>query len=163
MQRGDLVPPGMEQHFVDNMSRTTESYAREVAGLGDLLLTCRGVPAFAAAGHHQFVAPRQVLLQALPQEWSGQLMGGLRELETAIDRLGYLRLSPAVYHTRLMGNLISPEMAALAAGSGFSVTAPVLRQPRGLLRRVLGWNLVNGVAFKVYDLMFRILNYRART
>ena len=158
---GYIIPPEMEQHYIDSMGRTAESYAEEVAGLDDLLLTYRGLQAFASAGHHQFVAPRRVILQALPQEWEGHLMGRMKDMDATVDRLGYLRLSTAVYRTRLLGNVISPEMAALAAEYGLSADAPMLNEPKGLLRRILRWRIVQGVAYKLYNLLFRIVNYRS--
>jgi len=57
-----------------------------------------------AANHFQFVAPKQVILQALPGKWTGKLMGSMIELDEAIDNLGYLRLSTAKRYTRHLGN-----------------------------------------------------------
>jgi hypothetical protein len=122
-EQGFLIPRELEQHYIDNMGRTWETYQQEVEGLEDLRLTFQGVEALASAGHHQFIASRQVLLEAMPAEWSGQLMGKVRELEITIDQLGYLRLSTCQPVTHLLGNIISPENAAEASRMGLSVTA----------------------------------------
>jgi len=159
-RRGLLIPPEMEQHYIENLGRSAEEYAREVAGLEDLLLTYQGLEAYASAGHHQFVAPREVIRRALPQEWGGQLMGKMRDMDSAVDQLGYLRLCTATYKTRLIGNLISPEMVSLATQYGLSAEAPVIHEPRGILRRILRWRIVQGLAYKTYMLMFRIINIR---
>jgi len=122
-EQGLLIPRELEQHYIDNMGRTWETYQQEVDGLEDLHLTYHGVEALASAGHHQFVAPRQVLLEAMPAEWSGQLMGKVRELEVTIDQLGYLRLSTCQPVTHLLGNVISDENAAEAARMGLSTVS----------------------------------------
>jgi glycosyltransferase involved in cell wall biosynthesis len=160
-RRGYLIPPDMEQHYIDSMGRTADSYTNEVAGLEDVLLDYRGVQAYVSAGHHQFVARREAILQALPQTWEGHLMGRMRDMDAAVDRLGYLRLSTAEYRTRLLGNALSPEMVALAAQYGIAAAAPTVYRPRGWVRRVLRWRLVQAAAYKIYQLMFQIINSRS--
>jgi len=69
----------------------------------DYLLEVHGQQALAGAGHFQFVAPRQILQEALPLP-SEAPMRGERALDQKINDLGYLRLcslKPYVYH---MGN-----------------------------------------------------------
>ena len=61
-------------------------------------------------------------MEALPQGWTGNLMGQMRDLDSTVDRLGYLRLTTRQPVTRLIGNVVSPEMAAEAAQYGISAT-----------------------------------------
>ena len=122
IKTGSLIPKEMEDHYVENMGRTWESYTEEIQGCEDMLLTYHGVEALVSAGHHQFVAPRQVILDVLPKQWGGQLMGRMLELDNAVDQLGYLRLSTRPFVTRLLGNMISAENAKLANGLGLSAT-----------------------------------------
>lgn len=66
--------------------------------------------AIGAANHFQFVGWRKRLLKALPDQWSGKLMGAMLELDEAVDQAGYLRLSTVQRYVRHMGNTISPEV-----------------------------------------------------
>jgi len=155
-ERGFLIPRELEQHYIDNMGRTWETYQQEVDGLDDLHLTYQGVEALASAGHHQFVARRQVLLEAMPAEWSGQLMGKVRELEITIDQLGYLRLSTCQPVTHLLGNVISAGNAAEARRMGLSAESGLVRKSsRGGLFRI---PLVRRAALAVYNRLHTILN-----
>jgi hypothetical protein len=156
VERGCLIPRELEQHYIDNMGRTWETYQQEVDGLEDLRLTYNGVESLASAGHHQFIAPRQVLLEAMPAEWSGQLMGKVRELEITIDQLGYLRLSTRQPVTHLLGNIISPENAAAAARVGLSAESGLLHKSStgGLFRLPL----VRRFALAVYNRLHTALN-----
>ena len=115
--------------------------------------------AIAAANHFQFVAPRQALLQALPQEWSGKLMGAMVELDEAIDSLGYLRLSTTQRYTRHLGNALSPEIIqeSLAMGlpvSGEAVTPSLITRRRPLILRLPG---ARRLLMGLYNRLFKLL------
>jgi hypothetical protein len=155
-EHGYLIPRELEQHYIDNMGRTWETYQQEVDGLEDLRLTYKGVEALASAGHHQFVASRQVLLEAMPAEWSGQLMGAVRELEITIDQLGYLRLSTCQPVTHLLGNIISAENATEAARMGLSTTSGLVRKSSG--GRLLRIPLVRRIVLAVYNRLHTVIN-----
>lgn len=122
-REGLLIDRTWEQHYIDNMGRTWEKYEEEIRGCQDLEFTFQGVRALASAGHHQFIAPKQVLLEALPKEWGGQLMGRMLELDWTIDRLGYLRLSTPEYVTRLLGNAVSQENLQVASSLGLDTSS----------------------------------------
>jgi glycosyltransferase involved in cell wall biosynthesis len=155
-ERGFLIPRQLEEHYIENMGRTWETYQQEVDGLDDLRLTYQGVDALASAGHHQFLASRQVLLEVMPTEWSGQLMGKVRELEIAIDQLGYLRLSTCQPVTHLLGNIISPENAVEAQRMGLSAASGLVRQPSG--GRLRQNPLVRRMALAVYNRLHAFIN-----
>ena len=87
-----------------------------------------GISAFPAANHFQFVAPREVILKALPEDWSGRLMGKMTELDQAIDAQGRLRLSTTERYVRHIGNVVSPDMAEDAQAAGIKVQG--VRQSR---------------------------------
>jgi glycosyl transferase family 2 len=157
-ERGQLIPRDMEQRYIDNMGRTWESYQEESKGLEDLVLTYNGVQAFASAGHHQFVAPRKVVLEALPKGWSGQLMGKMRDLDNEVDRLGYLRLCTRSFPTRLLGNAISEENAAMAKQYGIEAKAVNVHQTDGALARLYRLGPVQSFARRIYNWMFDIVN-----
>jgi hypothetical protein len=155
-EHGYLIPRELEQHYIDNMGRTWETYQQEIDGLEDLRLTYNGVDALASAGHHQFVAPRQVLLEAMPGEWSGQLMGKVRELEITLDQRGYLRLSTCQPVTHLLGNIISAENAAEAARMGLSAESGLA--PKASRGRVFRIPIVRRCALAVYNRLHTLLN-----
>ena len=76
------------------------------------------VEAIAGANHFQFVTRKDIILKALPQDWTGRLMGAMLELDEAIDCLGYLRLSTSQRFTRHLGNRLSAEIGQEAAQMG---------------------------------------------
>ena len=122
-QEGMLIEREWEQHYIDNMGRTWEKYEEEIRGCQDLEFTYQGVKTLASAGHHQFIAPKKMLLEALPKEWGGQLMGKMLELDWAIDGMGYLRLSTREYVTRLLGNAVNEENLRMAKSHGLDTAS----------------------------------------
>jgi len=158
VERGLIIPKDWEQHYIDNMGRTWEKYNEEIDGLEDVALTYKGVDALVSAGHHQFVAPRSVILEALPQMWTGNLMGQMRDLDSAVDNLGYARLTTREPVTRLIGNLVSPEMAAEARSFGIDASAKEQREASGFIKRIFRLSIVQALARRVYNFMFKIIN-----
>ncbi len=155
---GKLLPRELEQHYIDNMGRTWESYQQEVMGLEDIQFTYHGIKSWASAGHHQFVAYRQVLLDALPV-WDGQLMGKMIELEEAVDRKGYLRLSTYVTCTRLLGNVISVENAHEAERQGLGAQEGKTSQgSSGMGKGLLRIPLFKRFFQAIYNRLHGILN-----
>ncbi len=64
-------------------------------------------------------------------------MGRMRELDDRIDQLGYLRLNTPQPVTRLIGNVISPEMAQVARHDGIETSAKAVKETQGWVKRVL--------------------------
>ena len=156
---GSIWPGEYEEHYLDAYGRD-EDKDQGIDGIEDHLLTYHGVEALISAQHMQFVAPKQVLLDALPKTWSGHLMGQMKELDMAVDRLGYLRLSTREPETRFLGNVVSPEMAKLAERYGLSAQGKVLQKPRHPLRFLLRSGRVNLWMWKFYNNLFDLLNSR---
>jgi hypothetical protein len=158
VEQGQLIPKEWEQQYIDNMGRTWEKYNEETAGLQDMALTFKGVETLVSAGHHQFVAPRKVLMEALPQGWTGNLMGQMRDLDSTVDRLGYLRLTTRQPVTRLIGNVVSPEMAAEAAQYGISATGNVIKNTPTRLAKLYRNPIVQRIAKSIYNQVYKIVN-----
>jgi hypothetical protein len=158
VERGLLIPKDWEQQYIDNMGRTWDKYNDEISGLQDLALNYKGVETLVSAGHHQFVAPRQVLLDALPQGWTGNLMGQMRDLDSTVDRLGYLRLTTRQPVTRLIGNVVGPEMATEAAQHGISVTGRTIKPASSRLTRFYRFPVVQRIAKSIYNQVYKIVN-----
>jgi glycosyltransferase involved in cell wall biosynthesis len=158
VSRGKLISRELEQHYIDNMGRTRESYQEEVGSLEDILLTYQGVKALASAGHHQFVAYRQLMLEALPN-WDRNLMGKMIELEENIDRMGYLRLSTPNPVTRLLGNVISPENAAEATQLGLLAEFGTLKASKtSLLKQMMRVPLIKRLVLGIYNRLHILIN-----
>jgi hypothetical protein len=158
-ERGLLIEPKWEQHYLDNMGRTWERYREETRGLEDVRLTYEGVQALSSAGHHQFMAYKEVLLKALPESWTGRLMGKMREFDDAVDKLGYLRLNTPTPVTRLLGNVLSAENAAEARVLGLEASDEIkTSRPAGSIQKISRLPLINGLARKIYNWLYKFIN-----
>jgi glycosyltransferase involved in cell wall biosynthesis len=158
VERGLLIPKEWEQQYIENMGRTWEKYNEEIVSLQDVALTYKDVDTLVSAGHHQFVAPRKVLTEALPQGWTGNLMGQMRDLDSTVDRLGYLRLTTRQPVTRLIGNVIGPEMAAEAGRYSISVTGKTIKPTSSALSRLYRNPIIQRLAKSIYNQVYKIVN-----
>jgi hypothetical protein len=123
----------------------------------ELVLCRRDVEAIGAANHFQFVAPKHVILNALPRAWSGRLMGQMVELDEAVDAAGYLRLSTVERYTRHIGNVVSPELLEEARKMELPtklVTGIKVTRQRHWLVRIPG---LRRLLLALYDRMFDLL------
>jgi hypothetical protein len=113
------------------------------------------------ANHFQFVTPRQVILQALPTDWTGKLMGAMIELDEAVDNLGYLRLSTSQRYARHLGNSLSEEARREAVSLGIpTVDTPAPSSPRGrkkhpLLRIPGSRRIFSALYQRLFDILYR--------
>jgi hypothetical protein len=118
-------------------------------------------PAYATACHNQFLSPKSVLIDHLAGSWSGRLMGGLNEFDEGIDASGLLRLTTLDRMTKLIGNVVSPEMATEARQYGIHIGTPVWRvsgsRSRGLLHRLAKWSPIRWLLQGLYNRLFWIL------
>jgi len=157
-QTGLIWPHEYEEHYLDGYGSNAKKYAKEIAAIQDQLLTYNDVDALVSAQHMQFLAPKPLLLDALPRNWSGHLMGQMRELDMAVDNLGYLRLSTPEPVTRFLGNVVSPEMAELAKQYDLSAQGKVPQKLRHPLRFLLRSGRVQVWLWKFYHNLFDLLN-----
>jgi glycosyltransferase involved in cell wall biosynthesis len=159
MEHGNLVEKDLEKHYIDQTGRTWEKYQEEIAGIEDVRLTYKNIQTFASAGHYQFTAPKEAILQALPHTWTGNLMGQMRNLDVEIDRLGMLRLCTIPPTLRLLGNLI--DEAAAADLRKFGVEVKSSEKPEetiGWKKKIIGNKLVQKFAYFFYERLFKIIN-----
>jgi hypothetical protein len=116
------------------------------------------VNALASAGHHQFVTPRQLMLEVLPS-WDRNLMGKMIELENSVDQRGYLRLSTFTPVTRLLGNVISPDNAAEAKRLGLSAQAgAITKSSKGSNSRIMRIPLFKRLVLGLYNRLHILIN-----
>ena len=159
MEKGHLVSREIEQHYIENMGRSWDTYKQEIAGLEDVRITYKGIQTFASAGHYQFVARKDRILKALPDKWSVNLMGQMRDLDIAIDRLDLLRVCTTPATIRLLGNQINEKSARMIREYGISVQAA---EPE---KALAGWKvklfrnpIIQKIAYFFYERLFRIIN-----
>ena len=158
MKRGNLIPKEWEEEYIQNSNRTWESYQAEINDLDDVVLSYRGVEAWVSAHHFQFVSPRQALLNALPSEWSGNLMGQMLDLENALDAQGYLRLCTRQQTVHLLGNSLSPQMEQEARILGVKLSKERFNQSTGRLKGLAKIPGVRGLAYAIYNRLYDFLN-----
>jgi glycosyltransferase involved in cell wall biosynthesis len=157
--RGKLIPEEWERDYVADSGREWEQYQAETASLQDIEIRYQGVTSLATAHHAQFVSPRQVILDALPGEWSGRLMGKMREVDLAVDRLGYLRLSTRERTTQLMGNIIGEAIAVKARDMGLTGFSEVrLSSSSSWLQRIYRTPLIHRLAQGLYNRLYWVIN-----
>jgi len=165
LTRGRTIPEQWEYEWAESYGRDPASHLERMQGMEDLIMERRGIKAYAAANHNQFMAPKNVITQFLPSVWSGRLMGQMHELDLELDAGGYLRLSTMERTTKHMGNLISPSMAEEAALFGVSVDG-TKASPVGAPRRSISAGLVqvkpiNRLLLALYDRLFWVLNQQS--
>ena len=160
LKAGKFVP---EDHIRDWALSTGRNPSQEVAAAAEMeefVVEYRGLSAFAAANHDQFLAPKRVIQQCLPAEWSGKLMGEMLELDEAVNREGYLRLSTRQRTALHLGNRLSERLAAeLPAGIRVTSTpSPSLGGSPRWSRRFLGWRPIRGLLLGLYSRLFHLIN-----
>lgn len=159
VEKGNLISRDLEQHYIENMGRTWKKYDQEVAGLEDVRMTYEGIQTFASAGHYQFAAVKDRIIKALPQTWSSNLMGQMRDLDVAIDDLGLLRVCTTPATIRLLGNQINTEGAAFIREYGIDIDGVSQK------KQIAGWKvkffrlpIIQKIAYFFYQRLFKIIN-----
>ncbi len=151
------------REWAESTGRDPEAAVAEQAQFSPVRYSYRGVQALGAANHDQFLSRKSILLECLPDEWSGQLMGEMIELDRAVDRGGYLRLSTSERTTQHIGNVISPALADKLpedfgqGGAGLGRGVRGARSGR-LRRRILLWRPVRWFLLGIYSHLFRWIN-----
>jgi hypothetical protein len=119
------IPDEWEADWAAGTGRDPQAHLQATAGALDLVFRYSGggaaLEAIAGANHFQFVARKANLLAALPNAWSGKLMGSMIELDEAMDALGGLRLSTVQRVTRHLGNVLSAQVVEDALRLGLPV------------------------------------------
>jgi hypothetical protein len=162
-ERGLLMPRKWEEEYLINSGRTWERYETEVEGLEDIIVTYKGLEAWVSAHHFQMVSPKkimqEVLSEMLPTGWTDRAMGRMVEMDDLMDSKGYLRFCTREQTVRLMGNVISEEVAQLAQKSGLSVQAgDTGESSRGLMNRLAQIKGIRYILQGIVNRVYRWLN-----
>lgn len=159
MKKGNLIDKDLELHYIANMGRTWEQYQKEIQGLEDVCITYKGIKTYASAGHYQFVAVKDRILKALPDEWKSNLMGQMRELDLALDELKLLRVCTTPATVRLLGNKINQEGAEFIREFGIDIEGVEEST------RMANWAvklfripIIRKIAYFFYQRLFKIIN-----
>ncbi|MBN2550289.1 MAG: glycosyltransferase family 2 protein [Anaerolineales bacterium] len=173
-QRVRRIPDEWEADWAVSTGREPQAHLQDTREQLDIVFRLESknnqppVEAIGSANHFQFIGYKAILLQALPSEWSGKLMGHMVELDEAVDQLGCLRLSTAQRYTRHLGNALSQQVLDEAQALGLQIqdlqAAPAGTQPPFLsakrkkhwLLRIPGSRRVLSHLYKrLFDILFR--------
>jgi hypothetical protein len=158
---GKRIPMQWEREWATALGKDVASYLSMVQDFEDILMDYRGKSAYATACHNQFLSPKSVLQQHLGSKWSGRLMGGMNEFDEAIDASGLLRITTMDRTTKLIGNVVSPEMAAEARSLGVEVGKRLWKgtdRPQGMLQRAARKGPLRWFLQGLYNRLFWILS-----
>lgn len=161
MIRGQNIPQEWEVDWAVSYGRDVEAHLDRLEQMEDIQLELDGLKVYAVANHNQFVAPKQVMLQSLPKEWSGRLMGQMDELDVAVDEGGYLRLSTLERTTRHIGNMLDANM--LEELQRYDVSISTAAKPHTASRsrwshRLLRWRPIRWLLQGIYNRLFWLLS-----
>ncbi|MCZ7552326.1 MAG: hypothetical protein B6D39_05780 [Anaerolineae bacterium UTCFX2] len=169
LRRERLIPDDWERDWALSTGRDPQAHLAETRDQLDLALRLKKpdgsgfVETIGGANHFQYLTPKQTILKALPSDWTGRLMGWMIELDEAVDRLGYLRLSTAQRFTRHLGNRLPPEIVQEAERLGLlDLNAALLapgaverqRKKSWLLRLPGSRRLFHATYKRLFDLLY---------
>lgn len=155
---GQTIPEIWEKQWAHSLGKNVPEYLSTIQKLEDIILERNGFRVYATACHNQFVIPKSVAQEFLHSDWSGRLMGGMNEFDNEIDAKGYLRLTTLDRVTRLIGNIVSPEMTREAEKFGISVVASPAIQAGGGQSGILRWKPVRWFLQGLYNRLFGMLS-----
>lgn len=155
---GKTIPETWEREWAFSLGKNVEEYLDQVRKLEDIIMIRGGNRVYATACHNQFVMPKDVAIKFLQDEWTGRLMGGMNELDNAIDGAGQLRLTTLDRTTRLIGNLVSPEMEAEARKYSIEVRASRIKQAGSRSGRLVKRGPVRWLLQGIYNRLFALLS-----
>jgi glycosyltransferase involved in cell wall biosynthesis len=155
---GQTIPEDWEEEWATSLGKDVPQYLAEVGKLEDIILEHAGFRVYATACHNQFVMPTIVAKKFLQTEWTGRLMGGMNELDNSVDEAGFLRLTTLERTTRLIGNIVSLELAQEAQRFGIKAdeSGSVISQQR--ISGIMRWKPVRWLLQGLYNRLFRLLS-----
>jgi len=159
VERLHWIPDAWEQDWALSTGRDPEKHLEDTRAQEDIRLQLQNISAYPAANHFQYLAPREVLLKAMPNSWTGKLMGHMIDLDEAVDAQGCLRLSTTQRYTRHIGNVVSPALAAEINQMGIETSGvDVIRRakPHWLVRIPRLRPVLNWIYGKLYDILHNV-------
>lgn len=158
---GKQIPEEWEREWAIALGNDPDDFLQQVHNLEDIIVERRGVRAYATACHNQFLSPKPIMQKFLLGQWSGRLMGGLNELDSAIDADGYLRLTTIDRTTRLIGNVVSPELINEANRFKIQVGGRIWQasstRQSGWGAKFVNWRPIHWLLQGIYNRLFWLL------
>lgn len=130
-----------------NESKAREFYEEHEA----ICLNYQGQRYFVGAGHFQFLAHRDVLLKALPIP-SDRPMGQMRNLDIAINKMGYLRLCTSQWWLEHMGNTPPTRL-----NDTEDLKVPSKTSSPSFRANIWQWKPIRNLLIRLYNKSFDIL------
>ena len=159
LEYGRFIPDEWEQDFCLSTGRDYDAHRQKTADMKDIKLHFCGKSAFAMANHFQFVAPREVIQNALNPEWSGRLMREMAALDQAVEEMGLLRLSTLQRKVRHMGNALPEDLSEINSLKSFRSNRRLEAQKNnGVIRILLKIPGMGRLLKAIYHQIFLILN-----
>lgn len=160
VEYGQFIPDSWNIDFKLSTGRSLERDENEP---NDIILHNNEISAYATATHFQFVALKQTILNVLNtgelRAWSGRKMGQMREMDEMVEEQKYLRLSTMNRYVRHIGNVLTPEIKALASQFGIRTKARVVSQASiNRWRWFISIPRVRKIVERTYNLTYRLLN-----
>ncbi|MGA9533187.1 MAG: glycosyltransferase family A protein, partial [Anaerolineales bacterium] len=156
-ERGKFIQETWIRDWAISTGREPAQALVEAEEIKELSLTFQGVTAFAAANHDQFVAPKAVAVSALPDRWSGRLMGEMIEFDERVNSMGYLRLATTSRMSRHLGNVLPQDLEVGSSSSEVPSRASLASKP-SFKARFLRWQPVRSLLLGIYSHLFRWIN-----
>lgn len=153
ISRQRRIPDEWEVDWALSTGRDPAKHLTAMQTHQDVVLSKGGVEAIGSANHFQFLVPKALMLEILPRQWTGKLMGHMVELDQAVDELGYLRLSTVDRYVRHLGNVLDaadPDLAKLER-------IDVRKRSRHFLFRIPG---LNRLLRALYNWLFQNIQHR---
>ncbi|OGW80361.1 MAG: hypothetical protein A3G33_10320 [Omnitrophica bacterium RIFCSPLOWO2_12_FULL_44_17] len=158
----DQVPRDeWEMDFALHTGRNIGAYLTEMKHVKTPSATYKNITAYLCATHFQFIGFKNVLVQALPEKWSGDLMGQMVEYDQKIQKLGYYHLSTVNRHVRHMGNMVPDDLADFLGAEAAYAKNHFKKKNRfifKLLKRICEVRLVRRILNYISDRIFWILH-----
>ena len=161
MSYGKRILEQWEREWAIALGNDPEDFLQHIHDIEDIVVERRGVRAYATACHNQFLSPKSVMQKFLQGQWTGRLMGGLNELDNAIDADGYMRLTTIDRTTRLIGNVVGSELIKEANRFNIQFDGRIWQgastRRRGLGTKLVNWRPIHWLLQGLYNRLFWLL------
>ena len=161
MSYGQRIPEQWEREWAIALGNDPEDFLQHIHDIEDIIVELRGVRAYATACHNQFLSRKSVMQKFLQGQWTGRLMGGLNELDVAIDADGYLRLTTIDRTTRLIGNVVGSELIKEANRFNIQFEGRIWQgsstRRSGLGTKLVKWRPIHWLLQGIYNRLFWLL------
>jgi len=154
MERGQFISWGDYMRHSGTLGRSEETVRDFYESNPIVRIRVGGKQFFASASHFQFVSRKEILQKVFPLS-ADRPMGQVRQMDTAINKLGYLRLSLPEWYIQHIGNTLPENQPKEKFEEYLSLPQHAKLKPRKslwsnqVIQKVLRW---------IYDKIFNLLH-----